>query len=162
MSEEPKCTAERERELRNLATQIAPMLPMDADEAARVLDYVDSLLEWIRSGPEVPTTDGPVPHETIMAHYRKAVAEGGGFGSADGPETQCERLKRLRKLIPDLPAKTKIADAVWEMYERGLKRLEIRHAKRIAAETGATLDWLFNGEEAGMPAGLLRKINDQE
>lgn len=46
-------------------------------------------------------------------------------------------------------------------YERGKKRPELSMAIRICQRTGATLDWIYRGERAGMPFDLMRSIDDQ-
>ena len=44
-------------------------------------------------------------------------------------------------------------------YETGRRRPDIDQAVNIVRRTGVTLDWLYRGEAAGLPHGLLVKIN---
>lgn len=45
-------------------------------------------------------------------------------------------------------------------YMRGLRRPDLDAAIQIAARTGVTLDWLYLGERAGLPARLLEVLPD--
>lgn len=45
-------------------------------------------------------------------------------------------------------------------YERGLRRPELDVATRIVQKTGVTLDWIYLGERAGLPARLLAALPD--
>lgn len=45
-------------------------------------------------------------------------------------------------------------------YERGLKRPEITQAIKICTRTGATLDWIYRGEWAGLPNDLAVRLRD--
>lgn len=47
-------------------------------------------------------------------------------------------------------------------YERGLKRPDIGVAINICTRTGATLDWIYRGERAGMPFDLISRLPDPE
>lgn len=43
-------------------------------------------------------------------------------------------------------------------YESGLRRPELNKAIQIVTKTGATLDWIYLGDRAGLPARLLGLI----
>ncbi|MDR7035238.1 helix-turn-helix transcriptional regulator [Mesorhizobium sp. BE184] len=45
-------------------------------------------------------------------------------------------------------------------YLKGIRRPELDVAIRIASKTGVTLDWLYLGDRAGLPARMLDLLPD--
>lgn len=45
-------------------------------------------------------------------------------------------------------------------WEKGTKRPEVSAAIRVCGRTGATLDWIYRGERAGLPLSLLNALPD--
>lgn len=45
-------------------------------------------------------------------------------------------------------------------YERGLRRPDFDSAIKIKVKTGATLDWIYEGDRTGLPGRLLEILPD--
>lgn len=48
--------------------------------------------------------------------------------------------------------------STWNNYEMGKRRISIEHALQLCSATGATLDWIYRGNIASLPADLAAKI----
>ena len=52
----------------------------------------------------------------------------------------------------------KISPQSLNNYERGFRRPELEQATKIVKLTGATLDWIYYGERAGLPLQLAERL----
>ena len=70
-----------------------------------------------------------------------------------------QRLIRLRSVM-DMGSQlaftkfVEIAAPTWNQYEKGHRRPSLDEAFKIVRRTGVTLDWIYFGEEAGLPHRL--------
>lgn len=46
----------------------------------------------------------------------------------------------------------------WNNYELALSRISLDAARKVVAGTGASLDWIYYGNPAGMPLNLMSQI----
>lgn len=81
----------------------------------------------------------------------------------DGPEEVGRRLRHLRVAYGH-KAKTfanllGIAETTWNNFERGKRRISIDEAIKVAAKTGASLDWIYRGLEGTLPLHVVEKLH---
>lgn len=74
-----------------------------------------------------------------------------------------ERLRLFRELIVDAsqPKLAKIVGVTtqaWSQWETGKRPLGLCEAIILCRRYGATLDWLYRGEESGLPVRLAEKL----
>jgi transcriptional regulator with XRE-family HTH domain len=55
-----------------------------------------------------------------------------------------------------------ITNAAWNNYEKGRDRIGLDTAVRLHETLGVSLDWVYLGNEGGMPYGLMEKIKRVE
>jgi len=71
------------------------------------------------------------------------------------------RLRLLRKAVADnitqLSIQTGITRSAWSNYENGLSRIGVDAAMKLRIY-GATLDWIYFGDEEFLRAGLRERI----
>lgn len=61
--------------------------------------------------------------------------------------------------------RTGIATNTWNNYEKGLNRISLDEAFKIARTIGATLDWIYRGDESGLPKRItdgLERLREKE
>lgn len=46
----------------------------------------------------------------------------------------------------------------WNNYERGRRRISVDEARRVRTSTGATLDYIYEGDAGALPVQLAMKI----
>lgn len=85
--------------------------------------------------------------------------------SIDSQRNIGRRIRALREAIGEDNQRAFAAKLGWQPqqlsnYENGHKRPEISMAIRICMRTGATLDYIYRGEFAGMPLRLANSIQD--
>jgi transcriptional regulator with XRE-family HTH domain len=78
-----------------------------------------------------------------------------------------ERLRQVREACGFATARAfartlGIEEAAYRRYERGESYPHPETLGRIRQLTGATIDYLYFGEAAGLPVGLFRKIIEFE
>jgi transcriptional regulator with XRE-family HTH domain len=76
-----------------------------------------------------------------------------------------ERLRRLREALGFKSAAAfcrfaEIGETAWNNYERGRRRIDLDQALKLAARTGASLDWIYRGQESSLPVGLASKLRE--
>jgi len=86
---------------------------------------------------------------------------------ADGGRSNDDIGKRLRALMAALDRNQTafahlvgISQPALNNYIKGHRRPEVDVAIQIQTKTGATLDWIYLGDRAGMPARLLESLPD--
>ena len=71
------------------------------------------------------------------------------------------RLGRLRNVLrmsqAEFCREIGVAPNRWNQYERGQRQITIDVAARIRQRFGVTTDWIYFGDESGLP----RRISDQ-
>lgn len=87
---------------------------------------------------------------------------------ADGTRSIDDIANRLRTLQSALDLTqvgfaelVDITQPALNNYLQGVRRPRIDEAIKISAKTGVTLDWIYQGERAGLPARLLAILPDQ-
>jgi len=53
-----------------------------------------------------------------------------------------------------------IQTTTWNNYEKGINRISLDIARQVCAKTGATLDWIYEGNERFLPLHLARCLED--
>jgi transcriptional regulator with XRE-family HTH domain len=89
-------------------------------------------------------------------------------GMVDSVESQASighRIRAMREALGEHNASAFAAKLGWtpqqlSNYENGRKRPEVSMAIRLCTRTGATLDYIYRGEFAGMPLVLANSIQD--
>lgn len=81
----------------------------------------------------------------------------------DQPEHIGARLRRLRAAMGFPQAKQfaeflGINEQAYNHFERGRRAPTWPDALKIAGKTGASLDWLFRGQESQNPGHLIKKL----
>jgi len=81
----------------------------------------------------------------------------------DGPEQIGARLKRLRIAYGFAVAKqfanfVGISEAAWNHFETGRRPPTVPDAIKVAAKTGASLDWIYRGMEHTLPLHVAQKL----
>lgn len=86
---------------------------------------------------------------------------------SDGGRSIDDVAMRLRALASALgynqsgfAAMVGLTQPAMNNYMRGLRRPDLEAAIQIASRTGVTLDWLYLGDRAGLPARLLALLPD--
>lgn len=76
-------------------------------------------------------------------------------------EQIARRLERLRKTLnmsqADMCRRLGVAPNRWNQYESGSRRITLEVAGKLRDTFGVTSDWIFFGDESGLP----RRIADQ-
>lgn len=79
----------------------------------------------------------------------------------DSNEEIARRLVRLRKTLrlsqADMCRRLGVAPNRWNQYESGMRRITLEVAGKLRDTFGITADWVFFGDESGLP----RRITDQ-
>lgn len=76
-----------------------------------------------------------------------------------------ERLRLLR-LASGSPsqaafcASVGIGTTTWNNYERDLNRISLDEATKLVKRYGVTLDWIYYGDEKGLPLGLATALRE--
>ncbi len=74
-----------------------------------------------------------------------------------------QRLSHLRHALElnqrQLAERLGISGPRWANYELGTSRITVEMALRLVERWGVSLDWIYYGNPAAMPEGLLRKID---
>lgn len=72
------------------------------------------------------------------------------------------RLVRLRKTLrmsqADICRRLDVAPNRWNQYESGDRRITIEIAGRLRDKFGVTADWIYFGDESGLPQRLIDKF----
>jgi transcriptional regulator with XRE-family HTH domain len=81
----------------------------------------------------------------------------------DHVEDIAERLRRLRLAYGFEQARAwcqfvGIGETSWNAFERGHRRITIDEALKLAAKTGASLDWIYRGLEHTLPLHVAQKL----
>lgn len=93
--------------------------------------------------------------------------ERGGFSGLIPPMSQTTKqiAQRLALLLGILEIKaaelcrqTGIATNRWSQYETGKRPITLNAAYKLNKQYGITLDWIFLGDESGMPQRLVSKM----
>ena len=83
--------------------------------------------------------------------------------SAAVPEI-ARRLRLLRMAvadsITDLSTRTGITRSAWSNYENGLSRIGVDAAMKLCDTYGISLDWVYRGQDAMLPHGLVRRMQE--
>lgn len=67
------------------------------------------------------------------------------------------RAKNLKDA--EVARKLRLKPQTWGNYTQGTRPLPITVALELVKEFGVSLDWIYRGERASMPAGLLARID---
>jgi transcriptional regulator with XRE-family HTH domain len=72
------------------------------------------------------------------------------------------RLTLLRKALrlsqAELCRQTEIAPNQWNQFETGKRRITLEVAAKLKERYGASLDWIYVGDSAGIPQALLGQL----
>lgn len=81
--------------------------------------------------------------------------------ASDTPSV-ARRLEQLRKAIGmsqvEFCELTGIGKTAWNNYERARARISLNEALKVRTKTGATLDWIYAGDQSGLPVQLAKKL----
>lgn len=82
----------------------------------------------------------------------------------DSTQDIAGRLLRLRRALGYEQATewcrfVGITDQAWNNFERARRRITIDEALRVAAKTGASLDWIYRGLEHTLPKHVADKLS---
>lgn len=73
-----------------------------------------------------------------------------------------KRLLILRKSLDisaaDLCRMTGLAPNRWSQYESGERRITLGAAMLLCDKYGVTLDWIYRGDESGLPVRLIERM----
>lgn len=53
-----------------------------------------------------------------------------------------------------------VPENTWNHFERGRRPITPEVAVKVFGRTGATMDWIYMGIESGLPAHLVRKLQN--
>lgn len=53
-----------------------------------------------------------------------------------------------------------IGTTTWNNYERDLNRISLEEATKVVQRFGVTLDWIYYGDEKGLPLALATALRD--
>jgi transcriptional regulator with XRE-family HTH domain len=90
--------------------------------------------------------------------------------AAANPASVGRRLKLLR-LATSGPRRSTVREfadwcgfsrPAWSNYEIGLRVPKLEEALKLKRKFGVTFDWIYTGDELGMPASLLYQIHEIE
>ena len=74
-----------------------------------------------------------------------------------------KRLLSLREVVApsaaDLCRRTGLAPNRWSQYESGERRITLDAANTLCDKYGVTLDWIYRGDESGLPGRLIERIS---
>jgi transcriptional regulator with XRE-family HTH domain len=77
-------------------------------------------------------------------------------------EAISRRLRALREAYT--PSQVEFCEMVglkppaWNNYEKGTNRISLDAALALAQKTGVSLDWIYYGDESGLPLRLASKL----
>lgn len=100
---------------------------------------------------------------------RPVEAQNAWMGKTSSPPLYAETGKRLRLLrlaVHEMDNQRLFAEqhgfspSQWNNYEKGVSRPKPEDALRLKQKFGVTTDWVYDGTEAMMPVGLLRRMFD--
>jgi transcriptional regulator with XRE-family HTH domain len=82
----------------------------------------------------------------------------------DNPEKVGARIRRLRLALGYTQAKAfcdsmGIADTAWNNWEKGRRVIPIDAALKLAAKTGASLDYIYRGLDHTLPKHVADKLD---
>lgn len=73
-----------------------------------------------------------------------------------------KRLVALREAVApnaaDLCRRTGLAANRWSQYESGERPITLAAATILCDKYGVTLDWIYRGDDTGLPARLIEKL----
>lgn len=88
-------------------------------------------------------------------------------GMSDGGQSAVDIARRLIALRESMGYSQSgfaklldITPSQMNNYEQAVRTISLPIARRVRLKTGATLDWIYDGERAGMPFNLLSKLPD--
>lgn len=83
--------------------------------------------------------------------------------SLDGIATRLRALRRATAVTQvEFCRRVKIATNTWNQYESAKNRPQLDQAIRIVDAYRVTLDWIYLGDEAGLPHNLAISISQHE
>lgn len=109
-----------------------------------------------------------------MIQKRDINPAGGRSGNGHTPAELANRLRLLRIAYGHLQGSVRelgqsefsrrcgMTVGAWNNAETGDNRLGLDNARRVRLTTGATLDWIYEGDEQGMPHSLMVEIKRLE
>ena len=53
---------------------------------------------------------------------------------------------------------TGIGPQAWNNYERGLRRISLKHSIKLCEKIGVSLDWIYRGVTTGLPKTFAEKM----
>lgn len=95
--------------------------------------------------------------------------ESGGFSGLIPPmaratDETAQRLIQLREALDITAAvlcrQTGLTTNRWSQYETGERPITLEAAKLLRKQYGVTLDWVFMGDESGMPQRLISRFRE--
>lgn len=73
------------------------------------------------------------------------------------------RLVTLREAVApsaaDLCRRTGLAPNRWSQYESGERRITLEASLVLCDKYGVTLDWIYRGDESGLPRHLIERMS---
>jgi transcriptional regulator with XRE-family HTH domain len=76
-----------------------------------------------------------------------------------------QRLEVLRKAYglsqTQFAARAQIAQNTYNQYEKGKNLPRLDFAERLCDEYGVTLDWIYRGDQSGLPVRVLNLLKGQ-
>ncbi len=79
------------------------------------------------------------------------------------PDSVSARLRLLREALGYKPMSFAdflgIARTAWSNYETAFRRPSLEHAFLIKMRTGVPIDWIYAGDEMGLPKHIADKIS---
>lgn len=83
---------------------------------------------------------------------------------ADGVKVIAGRLVRTREALglaqQEFCREIGVAKNVYNPFETGKRRITVDVARRIKLRFGVSLDWIYDGDPAQLPAALYRRIEE--
>lgn len=74
-----------------------------------------------------------------------------------------KRLVTLREAVAlnaaELCRRTGMSANRWSQYESGERRITLEAASILCDKYGVTLDWIYRGDESGLPARLIERMS---
>ena len=74
------------------------------------------------------------------------------------------RLKAIRKASgrnqSQFATWVEVNIPTWSNYERAYRRIDLDNAFKVVRKTGVTLDWIYFGDESGLPVHLRDSLDE--
>jgi transcriptional regulator with XRE-family HTH domain len=82
---------------------------------------------------------------------------------AEIEDSTADRLAKLRKTLrlsaAQLCRETGFAANRWSQYESGARPITLTAANKLCDLYGVTLDWIFRGDDSGLPVHVARMLS---